>query len=323
MDKVDVHHHFIGPDFLEAWNTTAVSKRVKLPPWTPELSLAFMDNNGISQAVLSPALPPSFVCPDTTASAQLARKMNEYAASICRQNPSRFVFVATLPDPRDSEQAIAELAHACDNLGACGVSLFTSYDGRYLGDPVFAPLWAELDRRAAVVLVHPGMDFADQLITSPSLLPRPVVDWTHETTRTATHLILSDTLRRHQHCKVILPHGGGTLPYVVGRLASLASALGLAGGTKSADDVQLEARRFYYDVAFAAFDEPLELLRRFAAPGHLLYGSDFPYGRDKEFYGAQIRTVEAITGEEREEMLHRAARRIFPSLGKDNGIISP
>lgn len=299
-------------DIQKAWNTTAVSRRVKLPPWTPELSLAFMDKNGIGHAILSPALPPSFVAPSLEASANLSRRMNAYAASICKQHPSRFSFLAALPDPHDTERAIAEVTHACDDLEACGVSLFTSYDGRYLGDAAFSEVWAELDRRSAIVFVHPGMDFADQLIKEPSLLPRPLVDWTHETTRTATHLILSDTLSRHPNCKIILPHGGGTLPFVVGRLANLSASLGIGG--KSAQEITEEAKRFYYDVAFAAFKEPLELLGSFAAPGHLLYGSDFPYARDGEFYKSQIETIQGLEAKAGSEILHAATRRILPHL---------
>jgi predicted TIM-barrel fold metal-dependent hydrolase len=240
--------------------------------------------------------------------------MNGYAASMCMRYPSRFAFFATLPDPHDTEQTIAELTHAYEDLGACGVCLFTSYDGQYLGDPAFSALWAELDQRAAVVFVHPGMDFADQLIKQPSVLPRPLIDWTHETTRTATHLILSDTLRKYPNCKIILPHGGGTLPYVVGRLANLSATLGIAG--KSANVIMKEARSFYYDVAFASFNEPLALLRSFAAPGHLLYGSDFPYGRNEELYMSQIETIQHVEAETSGEILREASRRLFPHLTK-------
>ncbi|PHH89657.1 hypothetical protein CDD83_5575 [Cordyceps sp. RAO-2017] len=314
--KIDVHHHILPPAFKKAWDDNpALSQGFKLPPWSAEHSLEFMERHGIATCMLSLGAPATSMGRDGASVAAFCREMNRYAAELCRQHPGRFGFFATLPSPGDTAACLAELAYALDELAADGVNLLTSYGGKYLGHGDFGPVWAELDRRAAVVFVHPGLETAGAPIGEPRTLPAPLMDWTHETTRTATHLIATDTLRRHPACRVILPHGGGTLPYIAHRVATLGAAFGLLDGGKTADEFLDEARRFYYDVAFAGYEEPLRLLLDFARPGHVLYGSDYPFGREA-MVAAQMEKVDAVLeGRQDGGLVARAAAvKLWPRL---------
>ncbi|KJZ75228.1 hypothetical protein HIM_05422 [Hirsutella minnesotensis 3608] len=317
--KIDVHHHIIPPAFKKAWeDNPALSQGFKLPSWSPGESLEFMQRHNISTSILSLGAPATSMGVDGHAVAAFCREMNRYAADLCKQHPRKFGFMATLPSLEDTAACIEELCYALDELGADGVNLLTSYGGKYLGHPQFGPVWDELDRRSAVVFIHPGLETAGDPIREPRVLPAPIVDWTHETTRTATHLITTGTFRRHAACKIILPHGGGTLPYVARRVATLSAAFGLVDGGKTAEEFLDEARSFYYDVAFAGYQEPLRLLLDFAKPGHVLYGSDYPFGREA-MVEEQLKAVDKIIDMrvDADDIRRGAAIRLWPRLGRD------
>ncbi|PQE24175.1 amidohydrolase family protein [Rutstroemia sp. NJR-2017a BVV2] len=210
--------------------------------------------------------------------AAFCREMNDYTSELCKKYPNKFGFFATLPSLEDTATCIEEIRYALEELKADGVNLLTSYGGKYLGHPDFKPIWDELDRLAAIVFIHPGLETAGDPIMEPRTLPKPIFDWTHETTRTAAHLITTDTLRTHPACRVILPHGGGTFPYIVHRIAHLSEGFNLMD--KTADEFLDEAKNFYFDLAFAGYEDTLRLLLDFAKPGHVLYGTDYPFGRE-------------------------------------------
>ncbi|KAH7309786.1 hypothetical protein B0I35DRAFT_515185 [Stachybotrys elegans] len=200
--KVDVHHHIVPHAFGRAWNANPqLSRALRMPEWTPEDSLAFMAQHDITASIIS----------DPQEVAALVRQMNDFSADVCRQHPGKFGFLATLPSLEDTEACVAEIRRALLDLGAEGVYVLTSYGDKYLGHGSFQPS-----------PVAP--------ITEPRALAKPIVDWTHETTRTATHLITTDTLKKHPNCKIILPHGGGTLPYTANRIAQLGEARRLSRG---------------------------------------------------------------------------------------------
>jgi predicted TIM-barrel fold metal-dependent hydrolase len=228
---VDVHAHFVTvsyvrqataaghdhPDGMDRW-----------PDWSVGAHLELMDRHGIETAVLSVS-SPGVHFGDDAAGRRLAREVNEYAAGLVAENPGRFGFFASLLLP-DVDGAVRELGYALDHLGADGVVLLTNANGRYLGDEAFEPLFAELDRRRAVVFLHP---------TSPAGWkqtalgrPRPMVEYIFDTTRTVTDLLVSGVFERHPDLPVIVPHCGGALPVLVDRLDEF---LGLFLGTSGTD----------------------------------------------------------------------------------------
>ncbi|MGW0581641.1 amidohydrolase family protein [Streptomyces sp. NPDC002920] len=264
--RIDVHQHLIPPDFSRATAERAVALGWPAPAWDVQGAIAMMDRRSIATGLLS--FPAPLAAPDDSAGARDgARSVNEYTAEVVKDRPDRFGHFAALPLP-DMDAALAEAAHALDELNADGLMVLSNVHGRYLGDPAFEPLWAELDARAAVVLVHPT---APPVAPIPGL-PSPLVDFPYDTARTALHLALNGVPGRYPRIKMILPHAGGFLPYAAHRFAVAAR---LHPGS-TPEGVLSELRRFYFDTAISAGPAALPSLLAFAAPGHVLYGSDFP-----------------------------------------------
>ncbi|WP_307835269.1 amidohydrolase family protein [Streptomyces adelaidensis] len=115
----------------------------------------------------------------------------------------------------DVDGALAEAAHALDVLHADGVMVLSNAHGRHLGDPAFEPLWAELDARSAVVLIHPT---APPGAPVPEL-PPPPADFPYDTTRAALHMAVRGVPRRYPRMRLALPHAGGFLPHAAHRFA--------------------------------------------------------------------------------------------------------
>lgn len=267
--RIDVHQHVMPPFWRERMKETGCNpNNYPLPPWTPELAIAFMDSMEIASGILSLTTPGVTYWPPEERRAAAAQA-NDYVAGIAAAHPGRFGSFATLPLP-DVEGAVLELTHALDELKADGVTLFSNYNGVYLGDPMFEPLWAQLDRREAIVFIHPGIVALPELPGTPAAF----VDFPFDTTRTATDIVLKGVLARYQGMKVILSHGGGFLPYAAYRIAGCASVM---PGAPSLDDYLAQLRGYYFDTALASSPVALPSLQAFADPAHILFGSDFPY----------------------------------------------
>jgi aminocarboxymuconate-semialdehyde decarboxylase len=269
-NRIDVHHHLVPPFWAEAlsghggdpsgWHS---------PAWTVDTSLAFMDAQRIATAVLS-LTAPGVTGWEAAGRRAMARRVNEFGADLVTRWPDRFGSFATLPLP-DLEGALRELDYAFDVLRADGVILLSNYAGHYLGDPAFGPLWAELDRRAAVVFIHP----AKPQIPIIEDIPGPIVDYPFDTTRTAVQLVLSGVVAHSPRVKIILSHAGGFVPYAAHRFAELAPAV--RPDVSPAPALIESFRSFYFDTALSSGAASLLALQSFARPGHILYGSDFPY----------------------------------------------
>ncbi|MBH5335591.1 amidohydrolase [Streptomyces pactum] len=264
--RIDVHQHLIPPDRRGAIAGRATAQGWPAPAWDERSAIAMMDRRSIATGMLSYAAPVAG--PDDPGAARAAaRGINEYTAELVKDRPDRFGHFAALPLP-DVDGALAEAAYALDELRADGLVLLSNAHGRYLGDREFEPLWAELDARAAVVLVHPtappGAPLPD--------LPVPLVDFPYDTTRTALHMIVNGVRSRYRRMKVILPHAGGFLPYAAHRFA----AAGRLRPGVTPEDVLADLRSFHFDTAFVAGPTTLPTLLAFAGAGRVLYGSDFP-----------------------------------------------
>ena len=192
-------------------------------------------------------------------------------------DPKKYGFFATVPDLCDGlGPVLEEVRYAFDELKADGVTLLTRYgnDLHYLGHPDFLPLWDELEKRKAVVYVHPTQLASQSLVNK--FLIQPALDFPHETARTAMDLITQNVIRDHPSVKIILSHAGGTLPYIAFRAAVLLPYAHSNNG-KSTEEIMEEARSFFFDLALSGNEYTLPLISKFAKPGHLLFGSDFPY----------------------------------------------
>ena len=269
-NRIDVHQHVVPPFWASELSSHGGDPSGwHSPDWSPESALRFMDEQQIATGVLS-LTAPSVAGWDGRSRREMARRVNEYTAGLVARSPDRFGNFATLPLP-DVEGAVAEVEYALDTLHADGVIVLSSYKGSYLGDSKFAPLWEALDRRSAIVFVHPG---------APALkvldgLPGPVIDYPFDTTRTAVHMAFNGVTDQHRAMKVILSHAGGFLPYASHRFAELLSALNPDGPT--VESLLESFKRFYFDTALSTGPAALPGLLAFAGSDHVLYGSDFPY----------------------------------------------
>ncbi|VWB42949.1 2-hydroxy-1-naphthoic acid nonoxidative decarboxylase [Burkholderia lata] len=268
-NRIDVHQHVVPPFWADAlpahggdpsgWSS---------PTWSPESAIAFMDSLEIQIGVLS-LTAPGVQGWNGQAKRDMARQVNEYVAGLVAQWPARFGNFATLPLP-DVDGTLAEIDHAFDTLKADGVVLLSNYGGVYLGDPAFESVWAELDRRRAVVFIHPAKPAIDAI---PGM-PGPLLDYPFDTTRTAVQLVLNGVIARHPNVRIILSHAGGFLPYTAYRFAELAP--GVRNDVPNRDGLLDLLRTFYFDTALSS-PSALPSLTAFAQPDRVLYGSDFPY----------------------------------------------
>ncbi|KAI0407712.1 hypothetical protein F4802DRAFT_523897 [Xylaria palmicola] len=283
IQRVDVHHHFVPPFYAQVLvEGGGDPSGWTIPNWTLERDLEFNKEEGIAFTFLSITAPGAEIVPPEKQAA-FCCQANEYAAAICASQPQRYGFFASIPSLLDPASAQAEIIYALDELGADGITLYTRYgkDNHYLGHPDFRTTWDLLHERGAVVFVHPTHP-VDTNLVNPTL-PQPMIDYPHETTRAAVDLITSGCVRSHPNVKIILSHAGGTLPYLALRPAAMMPYLpaNLAGqdrpNTALTDNFLEDARGFYYDSALSAGSLTLSLLKEFAKPGHVLFGSDYPY----------------------------------------------
>ncbi|CAD5109911.1 amidohydrolase family protein [Zestomonas carbonaria] len=272
--RIDVHHHIIPPVYAEAIHHHGLQQHAgaALPSWTPEKSLQVMDVNGIQRAITSLTTPGAHLGGGVGQASSLARACNEYAADLCQQHPERFGSFALLPLPF-TEASCAEAIHALDVLEADGVVVFGSNDGVFLGDPRLDELMAELDRRAALVFVHPNLHQSSEQLGMQT--PGFLIEFLCDTTRAAVNLILSGTLERYPRIRWILAHGGGFLPYVAWRV-SLADALP-AFQERAPQGAMSYLKRFYFDTALSPSRYSMAALKQLVEPSHILFGSDFPF----------------------------------------------
>ncbi|KAJ9616545.1 hypothetical protein H2200_000264 [Cladophialophora chaetospira] len=277
MSKIDVHHHFYPDVFTQALSRAGGDPSGwTVPKWTLEADREINKALGTKKTILSVTAPGPCIETDPAKCAQLARECNEAGAAIRDSSSEEYGFFASLPSLLDTKSTLEEIKFALDELNADGVTLFTRYgtDNHYLGHPDFRPIWEELNRRKAVVFVHPTHAVDTNLVNDH--LPQPMFDYPHETGRTAMDLILSDTLKSvAPECKIILSHAGGTLPSLIYRPAGMLPYTPFSVG-KSTEQIVEEASRFYFDIAISSNPLTLGLLFKLAKPGHVLFGSDFP-----------------------------------------------
>src|SRR5258706_14122114 len=314
---IDVHQHFLPDFFWRETNEGANPVGGIMPPmWTESTALGFMDDAGIDVAVLSISTPGVHVGDDTRART-LARRCNECAARLVKSRPDRFGSFAALPLP-DVDSALEELTYALDVLKLDGVLLFSNVQGIYLGDPRLEPVFAELDRRAATVFVHPNP--SPDPVAHGLGLPDAVIDFTADTTRAVAEMLYSNRFARTPNVKYILSHAGGTIPYLAGRFGIVDEMRVIPGA---------EARRaaaetfcgLYWDTALAFGDPVLRVLRSVVGLDHVVCGSDYPYLRRDLAVGciaALTRTQELATGE-REAVLGANGPKLLSPLAAGFG----
>jgi len=276
--RIDIHQHFVSPDYYALLTTKNASSPVpgfaQWKGYTPERNLTEMDKAGVSTAMLSQTAPGVWFG-DMNQARKIAREMNEYAAAkMVGAFKGRFGLFALLPLP-DVDGSLREIEYAFDTLKVDGVGLLTSYDNKWLGDPAFAPVFDELNRRKAVVYTHP-LEAACCRNGVGGVTPQ-TLEYPTDTTRTIMSLVAGNTATRCPDIKFIFSHAGGTIVSIAGRfLGAAVSAENLA---KPADvnSRMHHIRRFYYDTAGSANPVQIQSLKLLVPASQIVFGTDFPF----------------------------------------------
>lgn len=316
---IDTHQHPIPDHYKRALASIGIQGSGENPwaDWSVSAQLELMDQNGIAAAVNSIASPGVYFG-DLEFAVRLARECNEHSAATVAGHPDRFGAFAILPLP-DVGAALREAEYALDTLKLEGVCLLTHVGERHLGQPEEDELYTELDRRKAVVFVHPLRNQAKNMpaYNYPSGMTELVLD----TTRAIHNLVWNGTFGKFPNIRWIMPHGGGTVPFLMYRMSAMnyrpRVAEHMVLGT-----VANTLRSLYYDVAEVCAPAPLKCLLEIAVPSHILFGSDFPFSRhrtpakDVESLIAAFEAFGDWDAATRQGVERKNALRLFPKLAK-------
>lgn len=312
--RIDVHHHLIPPGYVGAIGEERIGRLIvagKTPQWSPDQSLEAMERNGIGKAVMSISAP-GFACGDAAQAQVLARACNDYGARIIADHGKRFGVLAGLPMP-DVDACLKEISYALDELKLDGVVMMTHVDGRYPGDPAFAPIFDELNRRGAVVFFHP-----DEPVGGGENLgiPAATLEFPFDTTRAVVSLLFSGTFTRCRNIKFIFNHAGGTVPFLAERISRLEMRADLR--SKVPDGVMFELKRLYFDTALSANPYSFSALTMLLPPEQILFGSDYPFAPERTM-AASVEGMGklGLAPEVLEKIERTNALTLFPRLAGD------
>jgi 6-methylsalicylate decarboxylase len=275
---IDVHNHIVPPFYL-AENRERIagygsSRNGQINPawleWQPQKALEAMDEHGVGTAVLSLSTPGVWFG-DAEAARRTARQSNDYAAELARSHAGRFGLFSALPLP-DTEGSLREIEYALDVLKADGIGLLTSYGDKWLGDPSYQPVFEELNRRKAVVFVHPTTPNCCRTLMPGIVTAMAEVPF--DTARTVISLLFSGTFTRFPAIRFIFCHAGGPVPVIAARIAQFGPKDLIE---KLPRGVDYELKRLYYDIAVSGHRPALAALTSFVPTSQILFGSDYPY----------------------------------------------
>jgi predicted TIM-barrel fold metal-dependent hydrolase len=310
--RIDTHHHCVPQDYRKALEKAGIGDAGgrAMPEWSTELALETMDALDVGSGIMSVSAPGTAFLPKAADAASLARDVNDFCANVVTTSPDRFGFFATVPMPHVDE-SVAETVRALDDLSADGVVLLANHAGTYIGEEGQDDLFAALDARHAVVFIHPAE------------LPGPAVpgntpwatDFMLDTTRAAYLLVRNEIRRKYANIRFILSHGGGFVPYTSHRMA-----LAIFADTgRNPEEVLDDFAGFYFDTALSSTQAALPSLLAFAKPGHITFGSDFPFAplAASQYFTAGLESYDGLDDDARTAIDRTNALTLFPRLKQE------
>jgi predicted TIM-barrel fold metal-dependent hydrolase len=273
--RIDVHNHLMPPPYL-----AELGPRKLLAPqtsaWTPAKAIEDMDRAGVATSITSIS-PPGLTFGDEKRATRLARESNEYAARLAADHPGRFGMFVNVPWP-DVEGSLREIEYGLDTLKADGVCMFTSYGDKWLGDPAFAPIFQELNRRKTVLYTHPLSANCCR-----NVLPDVAdsnIEWGTDTTRAITRIVFGGAAIKYPDIRMIFSHAGGTMPFLIERFVNLAMTPRFA--TELPQGFLAVAKQFYYDTAQTSNPAAMSALKKVIPLSQIVFGTDFPFRTAEE-----------------------------------------
>jgi len=276
--KIDFHCHAILPSYIRGMEKLGIDSAAEegypLPKWTLDEHLKFMSDAHIDYSVLSMPTPHIYRGNEGL-SAKVSREINEEMAKLCREHSDKFGFVATLPTPC-VKSSLEEIRYAMDELDALGVKVPSNSYGVYLGDPSMDEIFAELDRRKALVILHPSP--AKEVPRKDVITGRVMAlyEYPTDTTRALLNLLANGTLEHFQNIRLVAPHTGSFLPYMKSRANAMFQLLAARGMIKPID-IEKSIGRLYFDLAGDPMPDEMDMLLKITDKEHIVYGSDYPY----------------------------------------------
>jgi len=243
-----------------------------------EAQLKMMDASGIKKAVLS--YPTSDAHLKLGSISEVAHIYNDNVSKILQKYPDRFIGAAVLPVD-NSIDMLEELKRVIGTLGFKAISLASSYNGIYLDDKMFLPIYQEAEKNNIPVFVHAQIvnPIGFERVKDPLLTP--VVEYVFDTTISAGKLLMSDILRQYPKVKFVFAYFGGAICYLKQRFDATYAMLRSINFVK---DLQANPSEYfkniYVDTSGDATKANFLLALELMGPRHILWGSDWPAKQD-------------------------------------------
>lgn len=271
-----------------------------LPPWDMEIDNAAMMRMGITGALLS--LPVS-------ASPEVTRQMNTFLAQQAAHDPSKYGLLACLPT-EFVDDALKEIDYAYETLKVDGFSLPSNTKGIYIGDDRMDEILAELNRRSAVVLLHPTKPAgADGSLFVKDM---SIYEFPFDTTRSMMDLIYRGKVQKYPQIRWVVSHAGGTIPYLAYRLSTVAQENKVC--SLSRDEILSSLKSLYYDVALSTSPSVFSTLKELIGTSHILFGTDYPLRHENGVAESvdQLKSYAGFDENEKRMIMSGTAKELFP-----------
>ncbi len=291
--RIDLHHHFGPPTWVTAMREGGQLRSAENPmgllspantTWTAEQTLEDLSRGGGAAAILS-ITNPGLYLGDRAQAIRLARECNDFGAGVVETHPTSFGLFAAMPLP-DVDATLREIEYAYDQIHADGIGFMTSYEDTWLGDPAYRPVMEELDRRSAVVFVHPTAPLCCRGLTYAAGIGPSSIEYGTDTTRAITGVVVNGFAHLFPNIRWIWSHGGGSLPFLAERIG------GSRRNEQMPDGFMAEVRKFYYDLAGATNRGVVASLLELVKADHIVFGTDFPPGGTMAEYARSLRDLD-------------------------------
>jgi len=288
--KIDFHNHFYPTEYfkkLEEWGRRyefthdaiglkiVKEKGARFLGITPQMEdpekrIADMDRIGIDIQVLTLSTPNVYFS-TRKRNLYLAQMTNDYYANLCQKYTKRFIAFASVP-LKDPEDAIQELHRSVNDLGMKGIVLGTNIDGKHLHLKEFWPFYEEVNRLDLPIFLHPMVPAHPETMAD---IPISLIGFVMDTTFTVAKMVYYGLFEKYSNLTLILPHLGGTLPFLFERLDNGYRAF--PDFKKTISKLPSEyLKRFYYDTV--SFHKPaLMCCYQSVGADHMVLGSDYPH----------------------------------------------
>lgn len=321
--RIDVHHHYQSPGltkFLAKYSLDIdqfAREPLKRGPWSLAGAIEGLDKSNIELAYTSAATYFTRTARLNKAGAPiysadtavpLARETNDHGAKVVADSKGRFRLFAVLPQPH-VDGSLKEIDYALTSLKASGFCLATSVGLSYLGDPKYAPVLEELNRRRAVVYTHPNEpDWSLDLVPGVSAAQ---VWYGNDTTVAIVSMLRNGVPAKYPYIRWIFSHGGGTMPFLIERMVGEPVAPKLNGTPKPGEPLY-NLRNFYYDTAQVANGAAMPALKKAVGVSQILFGTDYPWSTMEDHVEGVIDS-DTFTAAEMEAVFRGNALRLLPA----------